>query len=175
MHIKEEVKNNYEPWPLVILPQLASKQAAIAHGNQRMSVARYTIAVAFIALVVFGALAEGTNGVSESARFSQVGRATYYHKSLHGLRTASGERFNAEAMTAAHRRLKLGSYVRVTHLRNQRSVLVRINDRLPPRSRAIIDLSPKAARQLGMFHRGVARVKLETISHAEFTIQMSPR
>ena len=140
-----------------------------------MSVARYTIAVVFIGLIVFGASAEGTTGVSEKARFSQVGRATYYHKSLHGLRTASGERFNAEAMTAAHRRLKLGSYVRVTHLRNQRSVVVRINDRLPPRSRAIIDLSPKAARQLGMFHRGVARVKLETISHAEFTIQTSPR
>ncbi len=175
MHIKEEVKNNYEPWPPVILPQLASKQADIAHGNQRMNVARYTIAVAFIALVVFGASADGTTGVSATARFSQVGRATYYHKSLHGLRTASGERFNAEAMTAAHRRLKLGSYVRVTHLRNQRSVLVRINDRLPRRSRAIIDLSPKAARQLGMFHRGVARVKLETISHAEFTIQTSPR
>ena len=140
-----------------------------------MSVARYTFAVAFIALVVLGALADGIAGVSETARFSQVGRATYYHKSLHGLRTASGERFNAEAMTAAHRRLKLGSYVRVTNLRNQRSVLVRINDRLPPRSRAIIDLSPKAARQLGMFHRGVARVKLETISHAEFTIQTSPR
>ena len=140
-----------------------------------MSVARYTIAVVFIGLIVFGASAEGTTGVSEKARFSQVGRATYYHKSLHGLRTASGERFNAEAMTAAHRRLKLGSYVRVTHLRNQRSVVVRINDRLPPQSRAIIDLSPKAARQLGMFHRGVARVKVETISHAEFTIQTSPR
>ena len=140
-----------------------------------MSVTRYTFAVAFIALVVLGTLADGIAGVSETARFSQVGRATYYHKSLHGLRTASGERFNAEAMTAAHRRLKLGSYVRVTNLRNQRSVLVRINDRLPPRSRAIIDLSLKAARQLGMFHRGVARVKLKTISHAEFTIQTSPR
>ena len=139
-----------------------------------MSVARYTIAVVFIALIVFGASAEGTTGVSETARFSQVGRATYYHKSLHGLRTASGERFNAEAMTAAHRRLKLGSYVRVTHLRNQRSVVVRINDRLPPRSRAIIDLSPKAARQLGMFHRGVARVKLTIENRAAVAVQTSP-
>ena len=139
-----------------------------------MSVARYTIAVVFIALIVFGASAEGTTGVSEKARFSQVGRATYYHKSLHGHRTASGERFNAEAMTAAHRRLKLGSYVRVTHLRNQRSVVVRINDRLPPRSRAIIDLSPKAARQLGMIHRGVARVKLTIENRAAVAVQTSP-
>ena len=139
-----------------------------------MSVARYTITVVFIALIVFGASAEGTTGVSDKARFSQVGRATYYHKSLHGHRTASGERFNAEAMTAAHRRLKLGSYVRVTHLRNQRSVVVRINDRLPPRSRAIIDLSPKAARQLGMIHRGVARVKLTIENRAAVAVQTSP-
>ena len=139
-----------------------------------MSVARYTIAVVFIGLIVFGASAEGTTGVSDKARFSQVGRATYYHKSLQGHRTASGERFNAEAMTAAHRRLKLGSYVRVTHLRNQRSVVVRINDRLPPRSRAIIDLSPKAARQLGMIHRGVARVKLTIENRAAVAVQTSP-
>ena len=139
-----------------------------------MSVARYTIAVVFIGLIVFGASAEGTTGVSDKARFSQVGRATYYHKSLHGHRTASGERFNAEAMTAAHRRLKLGSYVRVTHLRNQRSVVVRINDRLPLRSRAIIDLSPKAARQLGMIHRGVARVKLTIENRAAVAVQTSP-
>ena len=132
-------------------------------------------ALGFIALFAFEALADSAARVnSQNARFSQVGRATYYHKSLHGHRTASGERFNAQAMTAAHRRLKLGSYVRVTNLRNQRSVVVRINDRLPPRSRAIIDLSPKAARQLGMFHHGVARVKLAVINRGEFTAQTSP-
>ncbi len=139
-----------------------------------MSVIRHTIAFAFIALIVFEALADGTTGVSQSARFSQVGRATYYHKSLHGKKTASGERFNAQAMTAAHRGLKLGSYVRVTHLRNQRSVVVRINDRLPPRSRAIIDLSPQAARQLGMFHHGVARVKLAAVGREEFAAGINP-
>jgi rare lipoprotein A len=141
-----------------------------------MNLIRCTVALGFIALVAFEALADGAARVnSQNARFSQVGRATYYHKSLHGHRTASGERFNAQAMTAAHRRLKLGSYVRVTNLRNQRSVVVRINDRLPPRSQAIIDLSPKAARQLGMFHHGVAKVRLETISKEEFMIQTNPR
>ena len=140
-----------------------------------MNLIRCTIALGFIALFAFEALADGAARVnSQNAHFSQVGRATYYHKSLHGHRTASGERFNAQAMTAAHRRLKLGSYVRVTNLRNQRSVVVRINDRLPPRSRAIIDLSPKAARQLGMLHVGVARVKLAVMSREEFAAQTSP-
>jgi rare lipoprotein A len=109
-----------------------------------------------------------TATAAAKAPFAQVGRATYYHKSLHGLRTATGERFDMHAMTAAHRRLKLGSYVRVTNLRNKRSVAVRINDRLPPRSRAIIDLSIRAARELGMFRRGVAKVKLELIDKDEF-------
>ena len=98
----------------------------------------------------------------------QFGRATYYHKSLHGRRTATGERFDMEAMTAAHRNLKLGSFVRVTNLRNGLRVAARINDRLPPRSRAIIDLSIRAARQLGIYRRGVAKVKLEMISEDEY-------
>jgi rare lipoprotein A len=117
--------------------------------------------------------AHATTDVAAKAPFAQVGRATYYHKSLHGLRTANGERFDMHAMTAAHRRLKLGSYVRVTNFRNKRSVAVRINDRLPPRSRAIIDLSIKAARELGMFRRGVAKVKLELISKEEFIAENS--
>ena len=104
----------------------------------------------------------------EKGTFAQVGRATYYHKSLNGLRTANGERFETQAMTAAHHRLKFGTYIRVTNLRNQRSVVVRINDRLPPRSRAIVDLSHRAARQLGMFRRGFTKVKLEIVDKAEF-------
>ena len=140
------------------------------------------LTIVFLALLIAPwAVADGVSPPSpEVARdatvkapFTQVGRATYYHKSLHGLRTATGERFDVNAMTAAHRRLKLGSYVRVTNLRNQRSVAVRINDRLPPRSRAIIDLSIKAARELGMFRRGVAKVKLELISKDEFVAASS--
>ena len=148
-----------------------------------MGLTRGTIAFAFITTITPGAFADNVATapagtiyeVPAKARFSQMGRATYYHKSLHGLRTASGERFNAQAMTAAHRRLKLGTYVRVINLRNRRSIVVRINDRLPPRSRAIIDLSPKAARQLGMFDHGVARVKITGISPEEFKAENRPR
>jgi rare lipoprotein A len=130
-------------------------------------------------VVAFGALADGVLPESPDpaaiATFTQIGRATYYHKSLHGMKTANGERFDTQAMTAAHRRLKLGTYLRVTNLRNGRSIAVRINDRLPPRSRAIIDLSIKAARELGMFRRGVAKVKLEAISKDEFVAENSLR
>ena len=136
----------------------------------RMTVLRAAILMLLAAFNLSAAFADGVLEIPNKAQapFAQVGRATYYHKSLHGLRTATGERFDQQAMTAAHRRLKLGTYVRVTNLRNQRSVAVRINDRLPPRSRAIIDLTIKAARELGMFHRGVAKVKLEAISKDEF-------
>ena len=113
--------------------------------------------------------AHGVTSASEAKQpAAQYGRATHYHKSLHGRRTATGERFDMEAMTAAHRNLKLGSFVRVTNLRNGLRVAVRINDRLPPRSRAIIDLSIRAARQLGIYRRGVAKVKLEMISEDEY-------
>jgi rare lipoprotein A len=125
---------------------------------------RYFVFVVF-AIAAFTAHADGLS--SDKSSFAQVGRATYYHKSLHGFRTANGERFDTQAMTAAHRRLKFNTYVRVTNLRNQRSVIVRINDRLPPRSRAIIDLTHRAARQLGMFHRGVSKVKLDIVDKAE--------
>ncbi len=129
-------------------------------------------------VVAFGVWGDGVSpevpsSVTAITPFAQVGRATYYHKSLHGMKTANGERFDTQAMTAAHRRLKLGTYLRVTNLRNGRSIAVRINDRLPPRSRAIIDLSIKAARELGMFRRGVAKVKLEAISKDEFIAENS--
>lgn len=101
------------------------------------------------------------------ARFSQTGRASYYHKSLRGLRTANGERYDPNAMTAAHRRIKLGTYVRVTHLRNKRSVVVKVNDRMPPHGRAIIDLSTSAARKLGMIRAGIAKVRIEALTKAE--------
>ena len=148
-----------------------------------MGVLRCTSVLVFVALIASMAFADGVVTTSNKqvkkervkTPFVQVGRATYYHKSLHGMRTATGERFDSQAMTAAHRRLKLGTYVRVTNLRNQRSVAVRINDRLPPRSRAIIDLSIKAARHLGMVQRGVAKVKLEVISGDEYLAASSAR
>ena len=93
------------------------------------------------------------------ARGSQVGTASFYG---HGTRTASGERFNPRSLTAAHRSLPFGTHVRVTHLRNGRSVVVRINDRGPFIRKRVIDLSRAAASVIGM--GGLAPVRLEVVS-----------
>jgi rare lipoprotein A len=89
-----------------------------------------------------------------------TGMASFYWQ---GQRTATGERFNPEGMTAAHRTLPFGTRVRVTHLGNGRSVDVRINDRGPFIGGRIIDLSRGAAGVLGMQNQGVARVKMTVL------------
>ena len=94
-------------------------------------------------------------GVSERA---QVGKASWYGPGFHGRRTASGEVFNANRLTAAHPRLPLGTRARVTNLQNGRVVEVKINDRGPHGGGRIIDLSRAAARQLAM--GGTARVSI---------------
>ena len=94
---------------------------------------------------------------------TQDGTASYYGAAFAGRRTASGERFDPGAFTAAHRELPFGSRIRVTNLENGRSVVVRVNDRGPYADGRIVDLSEAAARELGMLHSGVARVHLELL------------
>jgi rare lipoprotein A len=93
--------------------------------------------------------------------FVQTGMASWYGRGLKGGKTASGERFDPEELTAAHRTLPFGATVRVTNLRNKRSVVVRITNRGPFIRGRIIDVSPAAARELRMVKSGVARVRLE--------------
>jgi rare lipoprotein A len=90
----------------------------------------------------------------------QQGYASWYGEAQ---TTASGERFNKHAFTAAHRTLPLGTYVRVTNQKNGRSVTVRINDRGPYGHGRIIDLSEAAARQLHMIDAGTAPVTIEVV------------
>jgi rare lipoprotein A len=89
----------------------------------------------------------------------QTGQASYYGKAHHGKRTASGARFDQNAMTAAHPSLPFGTRIKVTHVATGRSIIVTINDRLPSRRR-VIDLSYGAAQQLGILRQGVAQVVL---------------
>jgi rare lipoprotein A len=93
--------------------------------------------------------------------FRQVGVASWYGPGFHGRRTASGERFDQNDLTAAHRKLPLGTEVRVTNLENGRSITVEINDRGPYVKGRVIDLSKAAARRLGMVEDGVAEVRIE--------------
>ncbi|NEQ77705.1 MAG: septal ring lytic transglycosylase RlpA family protein [Okeania sp. SIO2C9] len=95
--------------------------------------------------------------------FQYQGWASWYGPGFHGNLSASGERYNQYAMTAAHKTLPFGTKVRVTNLNNGSSVVVRINDRGPFIRGRVIDLSAAAARILGMIQSGVAPVKVEVI------------
>jgi len=96
-----------------------------------------------------------------SAETVMRGKASFYG---HGTKTASGETYNPNGMTAAHRTLPFGTQVRVTDLGSHRSVVVRINDRGPFIKDRIIDVSRGAAQQLGMIGRGVANVEVQVLS-----------
>lgn len=95
--------------------------------------------------------------------YDQSGTASFYGSAHQGKRTASGERFDQHALTAAHRRLPFGSRVLVTNLSNDRSVVVRINDRGPHTRNRLIDLSRAAAEQLGMVGAGTAKVRVQDL------------
>ena len=92
------------------------------------------------------------------------GQASWYGARHQGKRTASGERFDQNALTGAHRQLPFGTRVQVTNLDNGRSVVVRINDRGPFGKGRIIDLSRRAAEQLDMLRQGVAPVRIEALA-----------
>jgi rare lipoprotein A (peptidoglycan hydrolase) len=90
------------------------------------------------------------------------GHASFYAKKFHGRKTANGEHFNKQEYTAAHRSLPFGTKVLVTNLSNGREVVVRINDRGPHMKSRIIDISPAAAKQIGLASSGIAKVRIET-------------
>lgn len=94
----------------------------------------------------------------------QEGYASWYGTKFHGNKTANGETYDMYAMTAAHKTLPLPSYVKVTNRENNRSVIVRVNDRGPFHQGRIIDLSYVAAKKLGMLQKGTAKVTLEVIT-----------
>ncbi len=112
-----------------------------------------------VLLALAGASCRTTSGTGRGADFGE-GLASFYGAELVGRPTASGETFDKEQLTAAHRTLPFGTCVRVTLLSTGRSIDVRINDRGPFVAGRIIDVSEAAARELGLIDSGVSRVKL---------------
>ena len=98
---------------------------------------------------------------------TQIGSASWYGSKYHGRKTSSGERYNKNDMTAAHKTLPFGTMVKVTNPANDKSVVLRINDRGPFVGNRIIDVSEAAARKLDIHESGVAKVKVEVIDASE--------
>lgn len=97
----------------------------------------------------------------------QFGVASYYAKKFHGRKTASGELYDHEKMTAAHNGLPLGTWVRVTNQRNGRTVIVKVNDRLHYKNPRLVDMSGIAAKKLGFISKGLVKVKLEVLGRTK--------
>ena len=95
----------------------------------------------------------------------QIGKASWYGGKFNGRLTANGEAYDMYAMTCAHRTLPLGSWVRVTNLRNKRSTFLRVNDRGPMAPSLIVDLSYGAAQKLGV--EGLAKVRIEEVNPSD--------
>jgi rare lipoprotein A len=104
----------------------------------------------------------------------QFGVASWYGRFFQGKTTASGQPYDEYAMTCAHRTLPLGSVLRVTNLRNHKTVVVRVNDRGPMPESRVIDLSYAAAQDLGFGDRGLAPVKVELLSAPTEIAQLNP-
>ncbi|WP_278405156.1 septal ring lytic transglycosylase RlpA family protein [Pseudoalteromonas ruthenica] len=117
-----------------------------------------------IAVVLLVVLSGCANHLPAEKGAVQQGLASYYHDKYHGRTTASGERFEQTALSAAHRNLPFGSKVKVTNTENGRSVVVRINDRGPFVSGRIIDLSRRAFKHISNLSAGVIAVEVEVLS-----------
>lgn len=104
---------------------------------------------------------------NQQGRVFQTGEASWYGPGFHGKTTANGETYNQNDLTAAHRTLPFNTMVRVTNIRNGKSVVVRINDRGPYVGNRIIDLSRQAAREIDMIETGVAPVRLVILDSKE--------
>ncbi len=129
------------------------------------------IILLLFALALCGLLVSGCGLVvtprEEPAAPGTVGLASYYHDKFQGRRTASGERLDQNALTAAHRSYPFGTRVRVQNLENGKTVDVRINDRGPFVTGRIIDLTRRAAKTIGMLQQGVVRVRLSVLKKSE--------
>lgn len=105
----------------------------------------------------------GTIGANEIKAKSYYGTASYYADKFNGRKTATGDIYSHSKLTAACNVLPLGTWIRITNIRNSKSVIVQVNDRLHPKNKRIVDLSRIAAEKLGYIGRGLTQVKLEVL------------
>ena len=111
--------------------------------------------------------AASASAAKPAAADASEGKVAYYGRKFAGRKTASGERFNPNALTMAHKTLPMGTLVRVTNLKNNKSVVVRVNDRGPSTADRVGDLSRAAAGKIRMLRSGVIDAKLEVVGTAK--------
>lgn len=99
-------------------------------------------------------------------QFEEYGIASWYGQNWNGRMTSSHQRFSTDSLTAAHKRLPFGTVVRVTNLSNDSVVYVKITDRLPKSSKRSIDLTPRVAKELNFYSKGLTKVKIEVVGSA---------
>jgi len=128
---------------------------------------RKTLISSALAAQMLGAGMEArANLLPDQSGPSQAGVASYYADRFHGRRTASGERYDRNAFSAAHRTLPMGTQVRVTDINSGDSVVVQVNDRGPFARGRVIDLSRAAASEIGLTRRGLADVQVEVLNRS---------
>ena len=115
-----------------------------------------------VTVITIASLATLLNLALASAQGPEEGTANFYSDKFQGKKLASGERYDKNKLTAAHKTLAFGTKVKVTNLDNGKSAVVTINDRMKKSNSAVIDVSRKAANELGFVKAGKAKVKLET-------------
>ena len=120
------------------------------------------ILLMFTLLPAFG---QETNEEADSKPVILYGTASFYANKFSGRKTANGEIFSQEKLTAACNVLPLGTWVRVTNLRNSRSVIVKINDRMHGKMKRVVDLSRSAAQKLNFIRSGLTKVKVEVLEN----------
>ncbi len=132
------------------------------------------ISLLFLAVIIFYSCSSSTRFTKEEnrndTRFDkteklgvEIGEASFYSKEFDGNKTSSGEIYDMNELTAAHPSYPFNTIVKVTNLTNNKSVVVRINDRMPDFKGRIIDLSLEAAKEIGMVNTGIQKVKIEII------------
>ncbi|HEU4574380.1 MAG TPA: septal ring lytic transglycosylase RlpA family protein [Chitinophagaceae bacterium] len=131
----------------------------------------------FILIISSLGRAEGQQGTVAKKKKATpkilYGTASYYADKFNGRRTANGEIFSQKKMTAACNVLPLGTWIKVTNLRNGKWVIVKTNDRLHSRMKRVVDLSTTAARQLGYYKAGLAKVKVEVLGKKKPVLKSS--
>ncbi|GGI27463.1 septal ring lytic transglycosylase RlpA family protein [Pedobacter mendelii] len=120
---------------------------------------KYVLLLSFCFLFLQGK-AQNSDASNEPDSVKKSVLATYYHRKFEGRRTTSGAKYRAKKLTAAHRTLPFGTMITVTNPDNGKSVEVKVNDRGPFSKKLAIDLSESAAKQIGIYSKGIARVKL---------------